>query len=364
MVASYIPWLCHEFVEGEVDLEGRTRPELDLGAFIDLCKDNGLYFVARPGPFIMAEMKNEGLPYWVYTKHPEIVPVGWDGKPAPTRTVDYMAPGFLAEARHWYSEVMKVIVPRLHPNGGNIIAVQLDNEVGMLAWITNSPDLTDNLLDAFAEWLTERYDEATLKRRYPVTSDQWPVTSDQKRIPTTGHWSLVTGVRSPEESYAAELMRDLGHFMRDRFARYVATLRGYAEEFGVKGVPFVINIHGTDAGRGFTFPVGISQLYEAYTQDGGYIAGSDHYIGDLNMRNFQDLYLMNALMEAVNRPEQPLTSVEFEAGSGDYGGSYGGRTEPFGGGLQDADVRRAGEPADQLLPVHGRDQLPAARAGG
>src|SRR4051794_3900384 len=229
MVASYIPWLCHEFVEGEVDLEGRTRPELDLGAFIDLCRDNGLHFLARPGPFIMAEMKNEGLPYWGYTKHPEIMPVGWDGKPAPTRTVDYMAPGFLAEARHWYSEVMKVIMPRLHPNGGNIIAVQLDNEVGMLAWITNSPDLTDNLLDSFADWLTEQYDEATLRRRYP--------TFERSNAGT-----FARSVQSPEETYSAELMRDLGHFMRDRFARYVAALRGYAEEFGVKDVPFVINI--------------------------------------------------------------------------------------------------------------------------
>src|SRR5438445_8812336 len=87
-VASYVPWLCHEPVEGEIDLAGQTRPELDLGAFIDLCRDNGLWFVVRPGPFIMAEMKNEGLPYWLYQKYPEIVPVGWDGKPAPTRTAD------------------------------------------------------------------------------------------------------------------------------------------------------------------------------------------------------------------------------------------------------------------------------------
>ena len=95
-VASYIPWLCHETVEGRIDLDGRTRPELDLGAFIDLCHVNDLWFIARPGPFVMAELKNEGLPYWVYEKHPEIVPAGWDGKPATTHTVDYLAPAFLA----------------------------------------------------------------------------------------------------------------------------------------------------------------------------------------------------------------------------------------------------------------------------
>jgi beta-galactosidase len=315
LVASYVPWLMHEPVEGEIDLEGKTTPNLDLGAFIDLCRDNDLLFFARPGPFIMAEMKNEGLPYWLYTKHPEIIPVTWDGKPAPTRTVDYLAPGFLEEVRRWYEAVMgRVIAPRLQPNGGNIIGVQLDNEIGMLSWISNSPDLTDHVLGDFVQWLQKRYDAATLKTRYPFALDN-PLIRD-------------TAIRAPREEYAAALMRDLGHFMRDRYARYVATLRSYAEEYGIRGVPFVINIHGTDRGRGFTFPVGISQLYAAYTQAPGYVAGSDHYLGDLSMTNFQDLYLMNAFMAAVNNPDQPLTSVEFEAGSGDYGENYGGRIDP------------------------------------
>ena len=65
-----------------------------MGGFIDLCRENDLYFIARPGPFIMAEIKNEGIPHWVYERHPEIVPVGWDGRPATTPTVDYLAPNF------------------------------------------------------------------------------------------------------------------------------------------------------------------------------------------------------------------------------------------------------------------------------
>ena len=80
-VASYIPWLWHELPGGGIDVAGRTRPERDVAAFIDLCHDMGLWFVARPGPFVMAELKNEGLPYRLYTEHPEIVPVGWDAAP-------------------------------------------------------------------------------------------------------------------------------------------------------------------------------------------------------------------------------------------------------------------------------------------
>ena len=69
-VASYIPWLCHETERGRVDLTGRTRPELDLAGFIDLCGEMGLMFLARPGPFVMAELKNEGLPYWLLQRTP------------------------------------------------------------------------------------------------------------------------------------------------------------------------------------------------------------------------------------------------------------------------------------------------------
>lgn len=312
-VASYIPWLCHEFIEGELDFEGRTRPQLDLAGFIELCAAHNLYFFARPGPFIMAEMKNEGLPYWLYEKHPEIIPVTWDGQRVPTPTVDYLAPNFLRETRGWYQAVMAVLEPRLITNGGNVIALQLDNEVGMLSWVSNSPDLTDNVLEDFTRWLKANYEPEVLSKRYPMDLDSQALSS---------YW------RSPQEEYIAAFTRDLGYYNRDRFARYIRTLRGYAEEFGVKEIPFIVNIHGSGGGRGLTYPIGISQLYEAYTQAPGYLAGSDYYLGDITMRNFQDLYLCNAFMDAVNTCDQPLTAVEFACGDGNYGNDYGGRLDP------------------------------------
>jgi beta-galactosidase len=93
----------------------------------------------------------------------------------------------------------------------------------------------------------------------------------------------------------------------------------------VKDVPFIINIHGTGGGRGLTYPIGISQLYESYTQDEGYISGSDIYFGDLDVSTFQDLYLINGFMDAVHNPDQPLTSVEFNCGDGNFGETFGAR---------------------------------------
>lgn len=304
-VASYIPWLCHELSDRSFDLTGRSRPALDLGGFIDLCAETGLSFLARPGPFVMAEMKNEGLPYRLYTEHPEIHPVTWDGETVSTRTVDYLAPAFLVEVRGWYDAVMPVLASRLVTRGGNVLGVQLDNEVGMLSWVSGSPDLTDHVLGDLARWLRERYDASTLAERYPFSLDD--------------ETTRAARFRSPEEPYALAFMHDLGVYMRDRFARYVRELRTYAEANDVRDVPFVVNVHGTGGGRGTEFPIGISQLMESYEGVDGMLSGSDHYLGDLTTRNAVDLHLINAFMDAVHDADQPLTSVEFEAGDGDYG---------------------------------------------
>ncbi|SDP41926.1 beta-galactosidase [Pedococcus dokdonensis] len=303
-VASYIPWLWHELPDGSIDVTGATRPERDVAVFIDLCAQHGLWFIARPGPFIMAELKNEGLPFRLYTEHAEIVPTGWDGRPAPSRTVDYLAPAYLAECERWFGAILPIIADRLQPHGGNVIAVQLDNEIGMLAWVTNSPDLTDHLVDDFLGW-------AQASRAGTVP---YPLTPE--------------AIRSPKEEWAGPIRQDLAVFMRDRFRRYVEALRAMAEAQGVVDVPFLINIHGTEGGSGEPFPIGISQLVETYAAVPGMLGGSDHYMGDMTLNTTTDLYVINAFMAAVNGPGQPTTSLEFEAGSGDYGGGVDNQYDP------------------------------------
>jgi beta-galactosidase len=310
-VASYVPWLCHEPVRGAIDLAGSSRPELDLGAFIDLCGDAGLWFFVRPGPFIMAEMKNEGIPYWVAREHPAVVPVTWDGRKVTTKTLDYLHPAFLAATRDWYRAVDAVVAPRTQPNGGPVIAYQVDNEIGMLSWVTGSPDLTDGVLADLAVGVKARFGAEGARARYPFDLDD-PA-------------ARAAAVRSPSEAWAGPLMQDIGRTMRARFTRYAAALRAWAEEDGIRDIPFVINVHGTSGGRGFTFPIGISQLYESWAGRPGWISGTDIYLGNLTMDSFQDLYVLNAFTDAANGPDQPLTSVEFESGDGNYGQTLGGR---------------------------------------
>lgn len=309
-VASYVPWIWHELPDGTIDVTGATRPERDLAAFIDACAARGLWFIARPGPFVMAELKNEGIPHRVYRDHPEVVPAGWDGRPTPSRTVDYLAPAFITETARWYDAVMPILAPRLQPRGGNVIGVQLDNEVGMLAWVTNSPDLTDDLVDDLGRWIGEQY----------PGDDRYPV-----RLGERGWADLV---RSPDEAVAGRLRVDLGLYMRERFAAYVLTLRDLAEARGVRDVPFLVNIHGTEDGSGGPFPIGISQLVRTYAGIPGMVSGSDHYLGAATSDTLTDLYVMNAFMDAVHDDDQPLTSLEFEVGTGDYSGGIESQHDP------------------------------------
>lgn len=311
-VASYIPWLWHELPDGTIDLTGTTRAERDLNAFLELCAARGLWFIARPGPFQMAELKNEGLPHRLYREHPEIVPVGWDGVPTPTSSVDYLAPAFLEEVENWYAAVMPLLAQHLPSHGGPLIAVQLDNEIGMLAWVSNSPDLTDHLLEDLRGWVrTHRPDAA---RTYPALEGP--------------HEDWARAVRSPQEAWAGALRHDLTQFMRGRFARYVDALAASAARHGIDGVPLLINIHGSSGGSGESFPIGISQLVETYSGRPGFLSGSDHYVGDMTLDTTTDLYVINALQQAVHDDDQPLTSLEFEAGSGDYGDGMERMNEP------------------------------------
>ena len=308
-VATYVPWMVHERGDGTIDLDGRTDPTLDLGGFLDLAAELGLHVLLRPGPFVMAEMAGEGVPDRIRREHPEALPVGWGGQPGLSADLDYLAPAFLAEVERWYAALGEVVATRTAPRGGPVIAVQLDNEIGMLAWISHTPQLTDRACAELHDWLTQRYG-AALAHRYPGL----PAGSAE-------------ALRAPRPEWARPLRLDLGRFFRGQFGRYATELSRMATAAGMGGVPFLINIHGTSGGSGASFPIGLSQVVETYAGRPQMAAGSDHYLGDLTLRTAADLHLMNAYMSAA-APDQPGMTLEFEAGRGDYGDDLAADVDP------------------------------------
>lgn len=109
IVATYLFWNHHEEEEGVFDFTGRR----DLRRFVLLCRKHGLYVILRVGPFAHGEVRNGGLPDWLY------------GKPFEVRTTD---PGFLALVKRLYERIGRETAGLYFRDGGPIIGVQLDNE--------------------------------------------------------------------------------------------------------------------------------------------------------------------------------------------------------------------------------------------
>lgn len=278
-IATYVPWIAHVEREHDIDF-GQKTDHFNLRRFIQLAQKKGFVVFLRPGPYIMAEMMNEGIPEWVFEKYPDLKPKTLEGKDVKGPIVDYLHPGFLYEVKLWYEQVLHEVFDLFQQHQGPIFGLQLDNEIGMLAWVT----------------------------KQTLTSHEYPVTSPKS-----------------EDGYQRRLLAGRGE--RAYYLAYALKLQAIFEELGVKDMNYFINIHGTSHGRGKTFPIGISQLLSTW-QKTKMIPGTDVYFGDLNLEDFHDYYIIHALLDATLTHDQPLTSLEFNVGDGNFGDNLAARQLP------------------------------------
>ena len=136
-IASYIPWQWHEPERDLFDFTGKGLAERDLVSFLDLVRDSGLFFFARLGPFVNAELVRGGHPLWLFDTYPNLYSKDSsgryayrqnDGDPAPSQ----LNPDYLELVFKWYSQVAEVLKPYSIENGGPIILLQVDNEPNLV----------------------------------------------------------------------------------------------------------------------------------------------------------------------------------------------------------------------------------------
>ncbi|RLF41179.1 MAG: hypothetical protein DRN21_00760, partial [Thermoplasmata archaeon] len=111
-VTFYATWAYHEPSRDSWNWSDNH----DLAHFIDLIHNEGMWAIARLGPFVHGEWRNGGLPQWLVD---ELGP-----------KVRTNAPEYLELTRKWYEQVLAIVVPRLITRGGPIIILQLENELG------------------------------------------------------------------------------------------------------------------------------------------------------------------------------------------------------------------------------------------
>lgn len=108
-VATYVFWNMHEFKEGTFN----WKDDLDVRRFTELCSKNGLSVLMRIGPFAHGEIRNGGLPDWLY------------GRPIEVRSND---PAYLFYVNRLYQEIGKQLKGLMFKDGGPILGIQLENE--------------------------------------------------------------------------------------------------------------------------------------------------------------------------------------------------------------------------------------------
>ncbi|KZM26721.1 uncharacterized protein EKO05_0008805 [Ascochyta rabiei] len=108
-VSIYTPWVLHEPKSGSFQAEG----VFDYEPFFDAAKKAGIYLVARPGPYINAEVSGGGLPGWLQRISGNLR----------TPDADYQQ-----ASKNYIEHITPIIAKAQITNGGPVILFQPENE--------------------------------------------------------------------------------------------------------------------------------------------------------------------------------------------------------------------------------------------
>jgi glycosyl hydrolase family 35/beta-galactosidase-like protein len=119
-VDVYYPWSYHAERPDEFDFAGLR----DVEQLHDLIERAGLYLIARPGPYICAEIDFGGLPAWLL-RDPAVTPR------CRTREGYLHSRAYLDAVRGWF----EAIVPRIAARA-NLLLFQIENEYALPSPVT------------------------------------------------------------------------------------------------------------------------------------------------------------------------------------------------------------------------------------
>lgn len=260
-LATYIPWLIHEPVEG-MFVFGDAGPQHDLEAFFETACEMGLYVIARPGPYQYSELIYGGLPRWLYENHPQLRAKTYNGKDIGPMSISYLHPLFLEKAQRWFAVVCPIIARYTVAHGGPVAFVQFDNELtGIHEWF-GGLDYNAEAMGIgqsggrYPRYLCAKYGNvAALNRAYGMAYTAF------EDVPPPAPSSLA---QPPD----IRRMKDYFDFYLATVAEYAQTLVAWMREFGID-TPMVHNSANPEMNAYFL------ETIDALGDD--FVLGSDHY---------------------------------------------------------------------------------------
>lgn len=111
-VETVMCWNLHEPKEGEFDFSGM----LDIVKFVKTAAKYGMYVIIRPGPYTCGEWDFGGFPAWLLKDK--------------NLRLRCNSESYMAKVEKYFKKILSLLAPLQITNGGNLIAMQIENEYG------------------------------------------------------------------------------------------------------------------------------------------------------------------------------------------------------------------------------------------
>lgn len=223
-ITTYIPWEIHEIEKGVFDF-GEIEPSKDIDKFLSLCDKKGITVSVRPGPQINSELTWFGFPERILknpnyqARNPKGGKVVLNQVPKPIPALSYTNKDFLAEVDIWYDAIC-AILEKHQPPKGNLVAVQIDNEMGYFFNINPyATDYSESSKDFYRSFLKEKYESIEkLNNKYQSNYCCFREIDPPRRFEGSSKEDLPYYLDWIEyrEYYLISSMENLGNRMRKR----------------------------------------------------------------------------------------------------------------------------------------------------
>ncbi|NWF51361.1 MAG: beta-galactosidase [Ignavibacteriaceae bacterium] len=302
--STYIPWDWHEYEEDKFDFAGETNPARNLIKYIKLCKKVGLDLTVKPGPYILAEYENQGLPGWLLKRcSKNAFALDENENIISPDLMSYMSDEYLKYTFLWYDKIMSIIAEYQESNGGPITMMQVCNEVGVFQWLFGKVDYNPTVINLYKKFLSEKYN--SIENLNSVYGTQY--LSFEKV-------SAPVGKIENKQDYCAYF--DFHLFYRHYFATYLDLLIKKIRSYGIN-VQLTHNIPGWIYGNAAELPMLISTYEEIMRTRKDLIFGLDHIPEFVSFRNAHSDLACNKILEAM-QPYGPAWAAEFQAGTREH----------------------------------------------
>ena len=305
-VSTYVPWSWHEPEEGRFDITGRTHPERDIVGYVELARKHGLFVTLKPGPYVMAETTDQGIPVWVARKYPDTLALDDQGRPWGEQFIAFASETLRQKSAKWLQYFARnVVVPRQNLKRGAVIMMQLCNEIGMFQWLGARGDYSPCTLAGWRDYL---------KKHYP------DITELAKLLDREVHsYADITPPSNFCDTRRDFVLYRLWHdFHRWLYADYVKFLNGALRDAGVT-VPLFTNVGGWVFGRAHEFALNGTFHRETAKVQPDVLYGLDHIPEFVSPLNVHDGIVANQTAAELQGRKGPLYSAELQCGSREHG---------------------------------------------